>query len=93
MTELMSVARANKLSFDDEKMWVYLADGRVLGVPLSFYPRLHEATPKQRAGYILSGGGQGMHWEALDEDISVEHLLRGHRDSTVRRPAPTSRAG
>ena len=93
MTELISAARANKLSFDDEKMWLYLADGRVLGVPLSFYPRLHEATPKQRAAYILSGGGQGLHWEALDEDISVEHLLMGHQDSTVRRALPKTGAG
>jgi hypothetical protein len=93
MTELMSAARADKLSFDDEKMWVHLADGRVLGVPLGFYPRLHEASPAQRAAYLLSGDGQGIHWEALDEDISVEHLLMGHRDSTVRRPAPKTSIG
>ena len=93
MTELTSAARADKLSFDDEKMWVHLVDGRVLGIPLSFYPRLHEASVAQRAAYSLSGDGQGLHWEALDEDISVEHLLMGHRDSTARRPTPQSSVG
>jgi hypothetical protein len=93
MTELISAARANKLSFDNENMWVHFVDGRILGVPLSFFPRLRQASPKQRAAYMLSGNGQGLHWEALDEDISVEHLLRGNRDSTVRRPAPTHRIG
>lgn len=90
---MSTYARANKLSFDQDNMWVYLVDGRTLGVPLSFFPRLHQASPAQRAAYILSGNGQGLHWEALDEDISVEHLLRGHRDSTVRRSASKPELG
>lgn len=81
----MIEARAKKLSFDQANMWVHLADGRTLGVPLSFFPRLDQATPGQREDYVLSGNGQGLHWESLDEDISVEHLLMGHGDSTVRR--------
>jgi len=84
---LMNEASASKLSFDDEMMWLHLADGRILGVPLNYFPRLHNATPEQRSNYIFSGGGQGLHWEALDEDISVEHLLMGHRDTTVKRMA------
>ena len=89
----MIEARASKLSFDQDNMWVYLVDGRTLGVPLSFFPRLCQASPAQRAAYVLSGNGLGLHWEALDEDISVEHLLKGHRDSTVRRHAARRELG
>ncbi len=55
---------------------VALADGREISVPLSWYPRLEEATPKERKNWRLIGGGLGIHWESLDEDISVESLLR-----------------
>ncbi|TFW30441.1 DUF2442 domain-containing protein [Duganella callida] len=79
----MNNALATRLTFDQKNMWVHLVDGRTLGVPLSFFPRLQNATPEQRAGYIFSGEGAGLHWDALDEDISVEHLLMGHRDSTA----------
>ena len=89
----MIEARAKKLSFDQDNMWVHLVDGRTLGVPLSFFPRLHQANPMQREDYLLSGSGEGLHWDALDEDISVEHLLLGHRDSTVRRPASKIKSG
>jgi Protein of unknown function (DUF2442) len=67
---------------DDENLWVTLADGRQLGVPLVFFPRLLHATPAQRAAFELSGGGRGIHWEALDEDISVGGLLAGRGDQT-----------
>ena len=67
---------------DDESLWVTLADGRQLGVPLAYFPRLLRATPEQRAAYELSGGGRGIHWEALDEDISVAGLLAGRGDLT-----------
>ena len=89
----MIEARAEKLSFDQDNMWVHLVDGRTLGVPLSFFPRLHQADPVQREDYVLSGSGEGLHWEVLDEDISVEHLLMGHRDSKVRRPASKIKSG
>ena len=59
-----------------------LADGRRLGVPLAYFPRLLNATPDQRKTYILSGGGSGIHWDDLDEDISVEGLLLGVGDRT-----------
>jgi len=67
---------------DSEKLWVELVDGRVLGIPLGFYPRLMHATAEQRARLEMSGGGTGLHWEELDEDISVAGLQEGRRDNT-----------
>jgi hypothetical protein len=64
-------------------MWVTLADGRILGVPLAWFPRLLHATSEQRDQVRLSS--RGLHWEALDEDISVAALLAGHGDQTVHR--------
>jgi hypothetical protein len=74
---------AKSVSFDDSMMWVSLADGRQLGVPLAFFPRLLRATPEQRVAYVISGGGAGLHWDALDEDISVSGLLAGKGDMTA----------
>ena len=71
---------AKELRFDDHTMWVELADGRTLGIPLAWFPRLLHATPEQRAAY--SPSTRGLHWEALDEDISVDGLLAGRGDMT-----------
>ena len=65
---------------DDTTLWVDLGDGRTIGVPLVWFPRLLRASPDQRADYQLSPGG--IHWEALDEDISVAGLLSGQGDVT-----------
>lgn len=73
---------AKELRFDDHTMWVELADGRTLGIPLAWFPRLLHATPEQRAAYSLST--RGLHWETLDEDISVDGLLAGRGDMTHR---------
>ena len=73
---------ATKLSFDDSMMWVDLADGRRLGVPLAYFPRLLRASPEQRNHYEFSGAGSGIHWNELDEDISVDGLLMGIGDQT-----------
>jgi hypothetical protein len=73
---------AKDLRFDDYTMWVDLQDGRTLGVPLAWFPRLLHATPEQRSHYEISAGG--LHWDALDEDISVEGLLAGRGDMTHR---------
>lgn len=73
---------AIELSFDSGMMWVSLADGRKLGVPLAYFPKLLAATTDQREAYEFSGGGTGIHWDALDEDISVEGLLLGIGDRT-----------
>jgi hypothetical protein len=77
---------AKKIKFDSDHMWVELIDGRVIGVPLAYFPRLSEASTVQRKKYIISGGGKGLHWEALDEDISVAALLLGKVDRTVQAP-------
>ncbi|MGI4984691.1 MAG: DUF2442 domain-containing protein [Janthinobacterium lividum] len=75
---------AKELRFDDHTMWVELSDGRTLGVPLAWFPRLLHATPAQRADYRISVSGNGLHWEAIDEDISIEGLLAGRGDMTHR---------
>ena len=54
---------------------VRLADGREVSVPLEWFPRLRDATPEQRSNWRLIGGGVGIHWEDVDEDVSVESLL------------------
>ncbi len=78
---------ARAVRFDDVTMWVELHDGRTIGVPLAWFPRLLHATPAQREKCRISVTGRGLHWEDLDEDISVEGLLAGRGDVTVRRPA------
>ena len=80
--------RARKLAFDRDTMWIELDDGRPLGVPLAWFPRLMRATAEQREGYRIGYSGNGLHWEDLDEDISVEGLLMGQGDNTQ----PGSRA-
>ena len=67
---------------DDDTLWVGLSDGRTIAAPLTWFPRLLEATPEQRAQAELSK--HGLHWEALDEDISVAGLLAGQPDLTRR---------
>ena len=64
--------------FDEHTMWVDLTDGRTIGVPLAWFPRLLRATPPQREHVELSR--IGLHWEEVDEDISVAGLLAGRRD-------------
>ncbi|MCA1937197.1 MAG: DUF2442 domain-containing protein [Dechloromonas sp.] len=76
---------AKSLRFDDNMMWVELVDGRQLGIPLAFFPRLMRATPEQRRHYVISGGGLGLHWDELDEDISVPALIAGKGDLTAAR--------
>jgi hypothetical protein len=73
---------ARSVRFDDSSMWVDLADGRVIAVPLAWFPRLLHATPQQREQVEFSA--LGLHWEALDEDISVAGLFAGVGDLTRR---------
>ena len=77
---MSSLAKA--ISFDANAMWVDFVDGRKLSVPLAYFPRLLNASPSQRERYEISGGGSGLHWDELDEDISVENLLLGIGDGT-----------
>lgn len=65
---------------------VVLNDGREVGVPYSWFWRLDEATPAQRGNWRLIGEGDGIHWEEIDEDISVRGILRGKPDNPARRP-------
>lgn len=67
----------SKLSFDNDMMWIELNDGRKLGIPLIYFPRLLKATTDQLQNYQISGGGIGLHWDELDEDLLVENLLIG----------------
>lgn len=69
--------------FDDWSMWVDLDDGRTLGVPLAWFPRLLRASPAQRVAVTISPSG--LHWEDLDEDISIAGLLAGRGDMTATR--------
>lgn len=71
---------AKSVRFDDSSLWVELADGRTLSVPLAWFPRLLHANVQERAQVTLSS--RGLHWEALDEDISVDGLLAGVGDLT-----------
>ena len=70
--------------FDEHSFWVDLDDGRTIGVPLAWFPRLLHATPEQRAKVELSHAG--LHWEEIDEDISIGGLLAGRGDMTQRHP-------
>jgi hypothetical protein len=76
---------ARRVTLDKDALWVELADGRQLGVPLAYFPRLLNASPEQRAKFVISGGGAGLHWEELDEDISVAGLMMGVGDRTRSR--------
>lgn len=80
----MSIS-ATEVKFDDDTMWVSLNDGRTLGVPLAWFPRLLLANPADRQKFELSPGG--IHWDDLDEDISIVGLLEGRGDRTIKRPA------
>ena len=82
MNTLTIEASATKIWFDEYNIWLSLSDGRQLSVPLEYFPRLLNATKTQRENYILSGNGTGIHWEEIDEDISVPALLIGKKDLT-----------
>jgi hypothetical protein len=69
--------RVRRVRYDDERLVVELMDGRSIAAPLAWYPRLLAATPAQRADWEIAGGGYGVHWPELDEDLSTEGLLRG----------------
>jgi hypothetical protein len=69
--------RVADVSFDQDALSVRLKDGRTISVPLAWYPRLFHATAEQRRNWKIAGGGYGIHWPDIDEDISTEGLLRG----------------
>jgi hypothetical protein len=69
--------RVADVDVTDDELAVRLMDGRTISVPLVWYPRLLNATPEQRKNWQIIGGGYGIHWEDIDEDLSAEGLLRG----------------
>jgi hypothetical protein len=79
----ISISKATQVHFDADSMWVSLADGRVIGVPLAWFPRLLHASAEQRTQVRISS--RGLHWESLNEDISVAGLLAGLGDRTRTR--------
>ncbi len=85
MNTLLAEPVVTHVRFDGDIMWLELADGRQLGVPLAYFPRLLRASPTERNTFTVSGGGAGIHWDDLDEDISVHAILMGVGDRTRKR--------
>jgi hypothetical protein len=77
---MTSLVKATDVRFDQDSMWVDLSDGRTLSVPLAWFPRLLHASSAERSKVAISS--RGLHWEGLDEDISVAGLLAGRGDQT-----------
>lgn len=75
---------AKSVRFDDNSIWVDLSDGRIIAVPLAWFPRLLHATPEQRGRVEISL--KGLHWDELDEDISIAGLLAGIGDVSRQTP-------
>ena len=73
----VSLPEAETISVSEDTLTSELSDGRTISVPLIWYPRLIHGTVRERNNWRLIGGGQGIHWPDLDEDISVESLLAG----------------
>jgi hypothetical protein len=73
----ISVPVAESVTVTEDTLTVELSDGRSLSVPLGWFPRLVHATPAERKNWRLIGRGHGIHWDKLDEDISIEGLLAG----------------
>jgi Protein of unknown function (DUF2442) len=73
----LSLPNIENLTITEETLTVELSDGRTLSVPLAWFPRLSHASPKERSNWRLMGKVHGIHWEDLDEDISLEGLLIG----------------
>jgi hypothetical protein len=84
---LTAFARAVRVT--DERLFVELTDGREISAPLTWYPRLRHARPQERANWELVGRGDGIHWPALDEDISVEGLLAGRKSGESKQSFET----
>ncbi len=86
--------RVADVSIRNERLTVTLRDGRMISVPLAWYPGLLNATPKQRRNWQVAGAGFGIHWPEIDEDLNTEGLLRGAPSPEARqRPANSYRAG
>ena len=76
-TEVVQVASARNITITEDTLTAELDDGRIIAVPLAWYPRLVHGTPEERNNWRLIGKGEGIHWSNLDEDISIESLVLG----------------
>ena len=98
----IDVPNVEGVAVTDDTLSMELSDGRTISVPLAWYPRLLHATTQERNNWRLIGNGQGIHWEDIDEDISVEGLLAGRASGESqasfqkwlrqRQSGPTSRS-
>ena len=84
-TTEVSVPDAMTITVTEDTLTAELSDGRTISVPLAWYPRLVHATPHERNAWEMIGGGQGIHWPDLDEDISIEGLLAGRKSGESHR--------
>ena len=80
-TTEISVPDAMGVEVTEDSLIVELSDGRIISVPLAWYPRLVHATPEERSNWELIGPGEGIHWPDLDEDVSVDMLLTGQKSA------------
>ena len=87
-TVTLTEPRVRSVEVTNDAIVAHLADGRIISVPLAWSWRLTDATPEQRAHWELIGDGQGVHWPEIDEDISVEGMLRG---TPAKRPSRARR--
>ncbi|MDA2924649.1 DUF2442 domain-containing protein [Acidobacteria bacterium AH-259-L09] len=78
--------RVKDVRFSEDSLVVDLMDGRTISVPLAWYPRLLAATPEERSNCKVAGGGFGIYWPDIDEDLSTEGLLRGAPAPRASRP-------
>ncbi|MEO0409628.1 MAG: DUF2442 domain-containing protein [Cyanobacteria bacterium P01_A01_bin.135] len=75
--ELLEIPKIQQVSVAEDTLSADLSDGRTISVPLAWYPRLLHGSDEERNDYRLIGGGSGIHWNQLDEDISVKNLILG----------------
>jgi hypothetical protein len=80
-----AVVRAETVVITDDAISVELSDGRSISAPLAWYPRLLHGTPEERSNWRLVGQGTGIHWPALDDDVSVQNLLAGKASGESQR--------
>ena len=78
---MSSLVSATGVRFDSDSMWIALSDGRTLGVPLAWFPRLLRSTDDQRQEVKITS--RGLHWDSLDEDVSIAGLLAGLGDQSA----------
>jgi hypothetical protein len=77
LTTDLITTRIQNVSTSDDSLTVELTDGRTISVPLGWYPRLFHGAASERSNWRLIGNGEGIHWESLDEDVSIENIILG----------------